>query len=113
MQYKENIKNKIVDPSLEKSDYLDHIILETLKILYQSENGLRYMDLKSKLNISDTSLILRLNKLKTAEYIGTEAKVSDTGRNYIAYILTDFGVQLVKELDVEKLLNKVEKRLAR
>ena len=71
------------------------------------------MDLKSKLNISDTSLILRLDKLKSAQYIIPVAKITDTGRNYIAYTLTDLGIQLVKELDIETLLIKVEDQLAR
>jgi len=98
---------------LEKSDYLDHIILETLNILHQSENGLRYGDLKTKLNVSDTSLITRLNKLKNSDFVTSKAQISDSGKNYFAYTLTAFGIQLVKELDIVKLINKVEKRLAR
>ena len=69
------------------------------------------MDLKAKLNVSDTSLVNRLNKLKFAEYISAEAKISDAGRNYIAYVLTDLGAELVKELEIEKLLEKVQKNL--
>jgi len=97
---------------LEKSDYLDHIVLEILNLLSKNDSGLRYNDLKTKLNVSDTSLVQRLNKLKSAEYIAPEAKISDTGRNYIAYILTDFGVQLIKELNIPKLLEKIDEQLA-
>ena len=97
---------------MQKKDYLDHIILETLNLLHNSD-GLRYMDLKSKLNISDTSLILRLDKLKSAQYIIPVAKITDTRRNYIDYTLTDTGIQLVKKLDIESLLIKVEEQLAR
>ncbi|MCJ8306867.1 MAG: hypothetical protein HRU07_07460 [Nitrosopumilus sp.] len=96
---------------MEKSDYLDHIILETLNLLNKSKNGLRYGDLKLKLNVSDTSLVNRLNKLKTSNYVTSKAQITDIGKNYFAYTLTDFGIQLVKELDVEKLLNNVEKLL--
>lgn len=97
---------------MEKSDYLDHIILETLNELSQADNGLRYVDLKSKLNVSDTSLVQRLNKLKDAEYVTSEAKMNDKGKNYFAYVLTDLGVQLFKELDVPRLLKIVEKKFA-
>ena len=70
------------------------------------------MDLKAKLNVSDTSLVNRLNKLKFAEYISAEAKISDVGRNYIVYVLTDLGAELVKELEIEKLLEKVQEKFA-
>ena len=100
----------LLQQCMRKKDYLDYIVLETLNLLYNSD-GLRYMDLKSKLNISDTSLLSRLDKLKTAQYIIPIAKITDTGRNYIAYTLTDFGIQLVKEFDIEALLIKVENQL--
>jgi len=94
---------------LKKSDYLDYIILETLNILHQSKNGLRYVDLRTKLNVSDTSLVNRLYKLKSLKYVELKPQISDTGKNYFAYTLTDTGIQLVKELDIEALLIKVEK----
>ena len=97
---------------MEKSDYFDIINLETLNFLCKSDNGLRYIDLKAKLNVSDTSLVNRLKKLKYAEYISAEAKISDVGRNYIAYVLTDLGADLVKELEIEKLLEKVQEKFA-
>lgn len=74
---------------------------------------MRYSELKSKLNVSDTSLVQRLNKLKNAEYITSEAKIAETEKNYFAYTLTELGCQLVTKLDITKLLEKVEDQVGR
>ena len=95
---------------LDKSDYFDHIILEILNILHQS-SGQRYSDLKTQLNVSDTSLVNRLNKLKLAEYIIPQITFNESGKNNINYVLTKKGNQLVNTLNIKDLIKNIEAQL--
>ena len=70
---------------MKNHDLIDSVILEALNLLKKSQDGLRYGDLKLKLNISDSTLTNRLNKLKSYGLVKLEAKDSDLGRNYVVY----------------------------
>ena len=96
---------------MKRSDYLDHIVLDTLNHLSNVTDGLRYTELKTRLNVSDASMVNRLNKLKDAGYVTVVAKTKDTGRHYVSYSLTHPGIELVHVLDVPSLLKKVENQL--
>ena len=97
---------------VKRNDYLDHIVLDTLGQLFKTSEGLRFTELKTKLNVSDTSLVNRLNKLKDAKYIAMNANTSNTGRSYITYTLTQSGINLVHALNVPALLKELENQLA-
>ncbi|MDI1495926.1 MAG: hypothetical protein K8823_1234 [Cenarchaeum symbiont of Oopsacas minuta] len=96
---------------MDKSDYFDHIILEILNTLHQS-SGLRYSNLKTKLNVSDTSLVNRLNKLKLADYIIPQVTINEFGKNNVVYVLTKNGDKLVDKLNIKELIQNVESQLA-
>jgi len=87
---------------------MDSVILEALNLLKKDQNGLRYVELKSKLNISDSTLTDRLTKLKYYGLVKLEAKDSDIGRNYVVYNLTESGIKLVTKLDIDKIIETLE-----
>lgn len=93
---------------MKKNDLMDSVILEALNLLKNNQNGLRYAELKSKLNISDSTLTNRLNKLKSYDLVKLEAKDSAVGRNYVVYGLTETGIKLVTKLDIDKILETLE-----
>ena len=96
---------------MKKSDYLDHIVLDTLNKLSTVVDGLRYTELKTQLRVSDASLVNRLNKLKNAGYIDIKLMSTKTGRHYTSYILTPSGTELVKILNISELLKNVESQI--
>lgn len=93
---------------MKNGDLIDSVILETLDLLKKAENGLRYVDLKAKLNISDSTLSNRLNTLKSYALVKLEARDIEVGRNYVVYGLTETGLNLVNKLDIEKILETLE-----
>lgn len=93
---------------MKNSDLMDPVILEALNLLKKSQDGLRYVELKSKLIISDSTLTDRLNKLKSYELVKIEAKDSKNGRNYVVYDLTESGTNFVNKLDIEKIIETLE-----
>ena len=97
---------------MKRNDYLDHIVLDTLNQLSKTADGLKFTELKTKLNVSDTSLVNRLNKLKDAKHVVMQARTSSTGRSYITYTLTSSGTNLVYALNVPALLEELENQLA-
>lgn len=72
--------------------------------LHNSE-GKRYVELKHKLGIADSTLTKRLNILKSFRLVTIEA-ISDEGHNYIVYKLTETGNKLVKEWNVQQVLER-------
>ena len=97
---------------MRRSDYTDHVMLATLNQLHEVPDGLRFTELKAKLNVSDTSLVNRLNKLREAGYVTMDAKPGKKGRSYIAYVLTPSGIELVLALNISTLLETVENQFA-
>ena len=96
---------------MKRSDYLDHIVLDTLNILSTTVDGLRYTEMKTQLRVSDASLVNRLGKLKDAGYVDVKLMPTKTGRYYTSYMLTQSGIELVRMFDIPKLLKKVEDQL--
>ena len=70
-------------------------MIDTLNRLSNAPDGLRFTELKAKLNVSGASLVNRLNKLKDVEYITINAKTGKKSRAHVAYALTQSGVEPV------------------
>ncbi|MBI2127290.1 MAG: transcriptional regulator [Thaumarchaeota archaeon] len=70
--------------------------------------GLRYVELKESLNVSDSTLTNRLDKLRDHQLVELKAHASESGRNYITYQLTEIGREGVKRLNVPDLLERVD-----
>ena len=87
-------------------------MIDTLNRLSNAPDGLRFTELKAKLNVSGASLVNRLNKLKDVEYITINAKTGKKSRAHVAYALTQSGVEPVDTLGVPTLLEKVENQFA-
>jgi DNA-binding HxlR family transcriptional regulator len=68
---------------------------------------MRYVQLKNKLNVSDSSLTSRLNALKGQGLITIEAVDNKEGRNYIVYKLTKAGESLVAAINLPKILDQL------
>lgn len=90
-----------------KDFLLDAVILSILAELHKSD-GLRYVDLKNRLNVSDSTLTKRLDKLREHNLIQVQARLSESGRNYIAYQLTETGRDVVNRLDIPDLLERLD-----
>lgn len=86
---------------------LDAITFGILSHLYK-EGPLRYVQLKTKLNVSDSSLSSRLASLGNHQLITIEGVLNETGRNYFAYKLTEAGVNMVKTLNIPKILEQLD-----
>lgn len=92
---------------MSKNEFLlDAVLLGVLSELHRTR-GLRYRELKAKLNVSDSTLTNRLGLLKSHRLVKVVARSSETGRSYIVYRLTETGGRVVKELDAPNLLQKV------
>ena len=86
---------------------LDAITFSVLSNLYK-EGPMRYVQLKTKLNVSDSSLTSRLTSLTNQKLVTVEAILNETGRNYFVYKLTEAGTNLVKTLNIPKILEQLE-----
>jgi DNA-binding HxlR family transcriptional regulator len=82
----------------------DGIVLHILDELSHQE--LQYVDLKQKLEVSDSSLTKRLSDLRQIGFIRVEARTSEKGRNYIVYMLTEQGKGAVKDIDIHNFIKK-------
>ena len=71
------------------------------------KTAMRYIDLKEKLEVSDSSLTKRLTELRSMNMINVEARTNEKGRNFIVYVLTPDGEKVVKELDIRNWIKKV------
>jgi DNA-binding HxlR family transcriptional regulator len=87
---------------------LDSVVLTILAELYKNKE-LRYVQLKQKLNISDSALVTRLERLKAHKIVDIVARSNDGRGNYIAYVLTQQGNHIVSTLKVPELLQSLEK----
>lgn len=86
---------------------LDAITFSILSHLYK-RGALRYVQLKTKLNVSDSALSSRLTSLANHQLITIEGVLNETGRNYFVYKLTEAGTNLVKTLNIPKILEQLD-----
>ncbi|MGQ9718244.1 MAG: transcriptional regulator [Nitrososphaerales archaeon] len=92
---------------VKKESLIDAVLLSILAKLYRSR-GIRYVELKNKLNVSDSTLKNRLDRLRRRNLITIQAKRSESGRNYIAYTLTDMGKKIVEHVKVSDVLERFD-----
>lgn len=85
---------------------VDAINFNILSELYE-QGPMRYVQLKNRLNASDSSLTSRLNSLSNQKLVTVRPVLNDRGKNYFEYILTDSGKSLVKALDIPKILARL------
>lgn len=86
---------------------LDVVTLSILAELSPS-NSLRYVELRNRLNLSDSTLTNRLHKLRSRGLARLRANAGEMGRNYITYELTDRGRGVVEKLGIKDFLHKVD-----
>ncbi|MDG6945680.1 MAG: winged helix-turn-helix transcriptional regulator [Nitrososphaerota archaeon] len=86
---------------------LDAINFNILSELYE-HGPMRYVHLKTKLNVSDSSLTSRLNSLTAQKIVAVQPVLNDKGRNYFEYVLTDMGKRLVEDLDIPNILARLD-----
>jgi DNA-binding HxlR family transcriptional regulator len=90
-----------------KSILLDPVSPHILVKLYPSRE-MRYIELKTALNLSDSTLSKRLDELRKHGLVEIKAIDNPSGRNYIVYRLTDLGRKVVETLKLKDFLERLE-----
>jgi predicted ArsR family transcriptional regulator len=83
-------------------ELIDRVTFQLLSELNNSE-GMRYVALRNKLGVGDSTLANRLAALQKEGYIGVKAVLRESGRNYIVYELTKAGRDYVRRHQITQL----------
>lgn len=91
---------------MEKKDILNKYVPYILKTIYESNEGIRYVDIKTILKISDATLSKHLKILRELKWVIVYADAKS--KIQILYKLTDKGKTAFVESGLLNFLTKLE-----